>query len=895
VAFKVCCKDKGCGSKVLTPAGVDGSTDLVTRRDGQGTLSETGPDSPTDAPPALDAKGADLGLTPFDGQGPGDVVTADDAAASPDGPADDAAIKLDTPDAPPEADGPQSNIDSLAGVDSLVSPDLPSPDLKTPDAPGTCASDQDCPTTLPTCLKGICARCASANDCSGNVLGGMCDPTTGRCASCLADTDCKDATKPLCGQGKCTSCTYATSPNGCCADTDCTTGGAFMVGRCNTTAHACSYACDSNHKSCITGGLCIPTASCCVDADCVGGGAGTAGKCTSNTCSYPCDPNHKSCTPGGACVPTSNCCADLECNAGNVCDASGACVPMTGCGSTPTLGCACTQSGTTKCNGSAQKVRLICAAPTTGQPGLAWQLLDTCSSTAPGYNCDNRDATCQPILPGCAGHAAGFAYCDTSGSSLYMDVRKTCGPDLVSNDTTTTCTGVCLSGVCQSATCGDHKVQTNEECDDGNAVALDGCEPGTCVKSAVVKLAVGDGHTCALCKGGHVRCWGENTTNGQLGLGHTNFVGDKNPYQILDAAGNPGMVNLGGEAATDISAGYGFTCALLAGGSVRCWGANDTGQLGLGNTTPMPTQVGAAINFGSGLTATAIAAGWGYACAVLSNATVRCWGDNSAGLLGLGNTQAVLSGTVALGSATAVGIATGGSNACALLSGGSIHCWGDNYFGEFGIGTQTPMDSTATLPSAYGNAVLKSGRTASSIGVGASLNCARLDDGEVECWGYNNVGQLGLGNTATIGDNEVPGSVGLVSTGATAVAQIAVGSIHVCALYANSAGLKCWGSNGKGQLGYGDITNRGSTNGTIPASLSPIQLPAGLSATAVYAGTANTCVVLSDGSVRCWGWNDRGQLGLGKVSGTQVGTPDYIGGASNETPSQLAGVQVFPP
>ena len=415
------------------------------------------------------------------------------------------------------------------------------------------------------------------------------------------------------------------------------------------------------------------------------------------------------------------------------------------------------------------------------------------------------------------------------------------------------------------------------------------------MKSAVLKLAVGDGHTCALCKGGNVRCWGENTTNGELGLGHTNFVGDKNPYQILDAAGKPGMVNLGGVAATDISAGLGFTCALLTGGSVRCWGANDTGQLGLGNTTPIPTQVGAAINFGSGLTATAIAAGWGYACAVLSNGTVRCWGDNSVGLLGLGNTQPVLSGTVALGSVTAVGIATGGGSACALLSGGSVHCWGDNYFGEFGIGTQTPMDSTATLPSAYGNAVLKSGRTVTSIGVGASLNCVRLDDGEVECWGYNNDGQLGLGNTTTIGDNEVPSSLGLVSTGSTAVAQVAVGSIHACALYANGAGLKCWGSNGKGQLGYGDIVNRGNTNGTIPASLLPIQLPSGLTATAVYAGTANTCAVLSDSSVRCWGWNDRGQLGLGKVSGIQVGTPDFIGGASNEKPSQLAAVQVFAP
>jgi len=125
---------------------------------------------------------------------------------------------------------------------------------------------------------------------------------------------------------------------------------------------------------------------------------------------------------------------------------------------------------------------------------------------------------------------------------------------------------------------------------------------------------------------------------------------------------------------------------------VRCWGQNDTRQLGLGNTTDMAGQVGSAINLGSGLTATAISASYGYACAVLSNGMVRCWGDNSNGWLGLGNTSAVLSGTVALASgAVATSVATGGGSACALISGGFIHCWGDNYSGEFGLGSQTPL------------------------------------------------------------------------------------------------------------------------------------------------------------------------------------------------------------
>jgi alpha-tubulin suppressor-like RCC1 family protein len=415
------------------------------------------------------------------------------------------------------------------------------------------------------------------------------------------------------------------------------------------------------------------------------------------------------------------------------------------------------------------------------------------------------------------------------------------------------------------------------------------------MKSKVLKLALGETHSCALCLGGRVRCWGDNTT-GQLGLGHTLFQADRHPYQTLDASGHPGMVDLGGVAAIDVSAGYGFTCALLTGGNIRCWGANDTGQLGLGNTTPTPTRIAAAIDLGSGLTATAVSAGYGYACALLSDGTVRCWGDNSLGLLGVGNAQPVLAGTVALGTGvTAIAVAAGGAQACALLSGGAIHCWGDNYFGEFGLGTSTPMDSTTALPSSYGDAILKAGLIATSISLGSSSNCAILSDDELECWGANNVGQLGLGYTTPLGATETPSVPAIVPTGSPAVAQVATGAAHACALYSENAGIRCWGANQKGQLGYGDTKRRGETTDTIPANLAPIQLPSGLTAVAVYAGPGHTCALLSDASFRCWGWNDHGQLGLGVISGIEVGTPDSIGGASTETPDQLPPVQIFPP
>jgi alpha-tubulin suppressor-like RCC1 family protein len=194
---------------------------------------------------------------------------------------------------------------------------------------------------------------------------------------------------------------------------------------------------------------------------------------------------------------------------------------------------------------------------------------------------------------------------------------------------------------------------------------------------------------------------------------------------------------------------------------------------------------------------------------------------------------------------------------------------------------------------------LKSGLTATTISAGAGFNCSRFSDGEAECWGLNLTGQLGLGNTSNIGDNELPGTAGIVQIGTASVASIVAASNYTCALLANNAGAKCWGNNESGQLGYGDVKRRGNTGTTQPINIPAITFPTGLTVTGIYAGNSDTCALLTDAanatSVKCWGWNNRGQLGLGKVSGTSAGTPDYIGGASNETPDQLPSVRVFSP
>ncbi|MFP2900916.1 RCC1 domain-containing protein [Corallococcus sp. 4LFB] len=135
-----------------------------------------------------------------------------------------------------------------------------------------------------------------------------------------------------------------------------------------------------------------------------------------------------------------------------------------------------------------------------------------------------------------------------------------------------------------------------------------------------VQLATGLGHTCALLSTGRVRCWGANAS-GQLGLGHTRAIGDDEPIASV------GTVDLGGARALRITAGDRHTCALLTSGHVRCWGDNTHGQLGLGHTDtlgddePPPTTdvpVGAPVQD--------LAAGGDHTCALLFSGRPRCWG-----------------------------------------------------------------------------------------------------------------------------------------------------------------------------------------------------------------------------------------------------------------------------
>ncbi len=351
--------------------------------------------------------------------------------------------------------------------------------------------------------------------------------------------------------------------------------------------------------------------------------------------------------------------------------------------------------------------------------------------------------------------------------------------------------------------------------------------------------------------------------------------------------GGPGFV----QPASQITAGYDHTCARLDDGTVRCWGSASSGQLGYGNTDKIgdnetPGSVGP-VNLGAGRTATAITTGANHTCALLDNGTVRCWGPSLEGQLGYGNTDTIgdnetpaAVGPVNLGAGrTATAITTGGAHTCALLDDASVRCWGFGGNGQLGYGNTADIGDNET-PASVGPVNLGAGRTATAISAGDIHTCALLDDGTVRCWGYGMFGALGYGNTADIGDNETPGSVGPVNLGAGRTATaVTAGSTHTCALLDNGT-VRCWGNGGNGRLGYGNTDTIGDNE--TPGSVGPVNLGGGRTAAAVTAGGAHTCALLDNGTVRCWGNGFSGQLGYGNT--------DTIG--DNETPATAGPVDL---
>ncbi len=368
-----------------------------------------------------------------------------------------------------------------------------------------------------------------------------------------------------------------------------------------------------------------------------------------------------------------------------------------------------------------------------------------------------------------------------------------------------------LTGILAIATGGRHTCALTAagavECWGGNQFGQLGDDPASTRSTPasvagltrdVQAIAAGGHHTCALTTASRVLCWGHNAS-GQLGNGTES---DKSlPMDVVGLT----------DGVRAIAAGGRHTCVVTTVGGVKCWGDNDSGQLGDGTElqTSRPTDV-------KGLTSgiSAIAAGGNHTCALTASGGVKCWGDNDDGQLGNGRTEDSSVPVDVVGLRGGVrAITAGGYHTCALTLVGEVLCWGDNSEGQLGNGRE--VTKTGLLP------VIGLARGVRAIAAGSGTvreselfvnahTCALTVASGVTCWGNNDDGQVG--NGTTVDENRPVEVVGLAS----GVGAIATGGHHTCALQLTGT-VQCWGDNSQGQLG----------NGTLADSLLPMDVMGG--------------------------------------------------------------------
>ena len=659
------------------------------------------------------------------------------------------------------------------------------------------------------CTNGVCETEATSRENSGKV-----------CKPCTLNDHCAEGR--WCNQGACVLVEEAGVT--CSSAPECATGHCADGVCCNT---ACDGACDA----------CSKASGAEQDGTCRIKGVKNAadpGRCddTHGTCGGAC-----SCDAKGACILAQGetCTKDVDCATGHCAD-----------------GVCCNTACDAACSACSKK-----KSPDVLEDG-------TCTAFAiknadDAGRCDQTHGDCGGA---CSCNAEGA--CDSGlGETCTLDkdcVSGHCADGVCCN---TECTGNCNTcvkslGASQNGTCTALvSAQLAGSCD-----AKQGCGGGACacnatsvcaLKNPIQSIGAGSDHTCAILKDGALKCWGRNHV-GQLGLGNTTNRGDK-PGQMGDTLP---AVNLG-QGTNSIGLGGNYSCAVVEDGSVRCWGNNEAGELGLGTTTNAlaPSE---AVPLGLAQKTLGNGGLGSYACVQFPvDGRLACWGYGGFGQLGIGSTTNRGDKPNQLGEqlqhvnlgvgVKATSVSTGNFHTCAVLDGGSVRCWGYNYDGQLGTGNNTTLN---TPGAAVAFAV---GEKAVALSLGRFHSCALLDGGKVKCWGDNSRGQLGTGNNTA---RNTPGAAVAFAGGENAVALVS-GAYHVCALL-NGGKIKCWGDNVRGQLGLGSNVN------PQLAPTTAVDLGLAHKAVSITSGYNHVCALLEEGSLKCWGDNGEGRLGLGDTT-----------------------------
>lgn len=434
-------------------------------------------------------------------------------------------------------------------------------------------------------------------------------------------------------------------------------------------------------------------------------------------------------------------------------------------------------------------------------------------------------------------------------------------------------------------TCGNGVVDAGEYCDDASLdpnVAL-GCTKCDKVK----KVVAGDTHACVVTHMGKLKCWGDNA-KGQLGQGNTTTI--KNPAQWPRIPLPP--VN-------DVALSKDRTCVLFKDGAVRCFGADNVDGLAglLGTSTPVMQPIGDNPDELKNLQAVgllrpaiSIVSGKYHSCALLDDGTIQCWGMNQLGGLGVGNTMDYqgAAGTVFSPGVKAMSIAASYDATCALLMDGSAACWGLDAWGSegattlqgvLGLNTDTQYARGDEMDEMLGANLLKvvlptpAALPIATISGGGNTYCVSHDGSKtVRCWGANDRGQLGRGSHIHWGAKQFGTdmlNLTAIELGATFTpARIVAGQTHTCVI-SDDGRLKCFGSNDSGELGLGLA---GTNVGMMDFGIGDADNEMGDNLPEVNLGTDRvqqlslgyqlTCALLQNSRVKCWGKNDLGQTGV---------------------------------
>ncbi|MBC7690755.1 MAG: choice-of-anchor D domain-containing protein [Methylotenera sp.] len=361
-------------------------------------------------------------------------------------------------------------------------------------------------------------------------------------------------------------------------------------------------------------------------------------------------------------------------------------------------------------------------------------------------------------------------------------------------------------------------------------------------------------------------------------------------------------VNLSGASTIGIqlAAGYSHSCAISTLGLVSCWGKNDAGQMGIGSADTSVHSSAVQVNLGASNTARSVAVGYRHTCAVLQDNSLKCWGDNSGGQLGLDNTtqqNAPPPGAINLGEAVR-SVTAGNHHTCALLASGHVKCWGSTV-GQpvLGLGSLDTWGDGSHLMANLPVIALGENGTATQISAGFSHTCAVLSGSShhLKCWGNNAAGQLGQpgvtslsGEASTTPDHITPIDLG----GNHGAASVSAGNGFTCAVLDDNTGVKCWGRLGNagtvasqyGNLGKcwsantsgqfvdcsastnSPMESYGTQAGQMGNNLPVVNLGSNVSVLSVAAANNHACAEVLAGSqmrIKCWGSNAGGQLGIG--------------------------------